>query len=107
MLFEYTLIVLIDQNMTMGKPSIHSQIASDTLFLHPIQSGHSLRKEIHSLIGSLCYSKAPRLNQATLDFQTAARDMSDATIEQTYARVKEEAEGFMVYWDKHQLSAGA
>ncbi|MCD8500290.1 MAG: response regulator, partial [Gammaproteobacteria bacterium] len=66
-----------------------------------------LRKEIHSLIGSLCYSKAPRLNEATLDFQTAAREMSDSTIEQTYTRVKEAAEGFMAYWDKHQLSAGA
>jgi len=74
--------------------------------LVPQRDYAELRKEIHSLIGSLCYSKAPRLNEATLSFQTSARDASDATIEQAYARVKEEAEGFMAYWDKHQLSAG-
>lgn len=49
-----------------------------------------LRKDIHSLLGALCYAKAPRLNAALLELQDATRSMS-ATIYRNYENLKNEA----------------
>jgi CheY-like chemotaxis protein len=56
-----------------------------------------LRKHLHSLIGALCYVKAPRLNLALLELQQAARNTSPI-IATAYLYVTAEAKQFLTYY---------
>ncbi len=58
-----------------------------------------LRKHLHSLIGALCYAKAPRLQNALLELQQAARNASP-TITTAYKHAQAEAEQFFVYYQQ-------
>lgn len=52
-----------------------------------------LRKDLHGILGALCYAKAPRLNRALLALKEATHSISP-TISQHYQDVKNEAEQY-------------
>nr|MBP9727267.1 response regulator [Gammaproteobacteria bacterium] len=59
----------------------------------------ALRKQLHTMMGALCYVKAPLLYQAVVDLQFAAQ--SDVhTIETAYQKLQKEAENFIELYQK-------
>ncbi len=59
-----------------------------------------LRKHLHSLIGALCYAKAPRLHHASLELQEAAFNTSPTIVVTAYQHVRAEAEQFLEHYPK-------
>ncbi len=59
----------------------------------------SLRHELHTMLGSLCYVKTPLLNQAALELQAAIRT-DPANIEFAYQHLLDEAQRFIEYYQK-------
>ncbi len=59
----------------------------------------ALGKQLHAMLGTLCYVKVPLLHQAVVDLQFAAQ--SDFhTIETAYQQLQKEAENFMDLYQK-------
>ncbi len=63
----------------------------------------ALRQELHNMLGSLCYVKAPLLNQAVLELQTAARNHPQS-IESVYQHVLQEAQRFIKHYSAMTLT---
>ncbi|MBP9726074.1 MAG: PAS domain-containing protein [Gammaproteobacteria bacterium] len=63
----------------------------------------ALRQELHNMLGSLCYVKAPLLNQAVLELQTAARNHPQS-IESAYQHVLQEAQRFIKHYSAMTLT---
>jgi CheY-like chemotaxis protein len=63
----------------------------------------NLRKELHAMIGSLCYVKTPLLHKTVIELQTAARH-HPKEIQPAYQHVLQEAERFVEEYKKYALS---